>query len=114
MFLLNLKLCDAIPSDCCKPKRKFDVSNAKFQFKFPKDPDVLKTNEGRNEIIMGSKEVNCPDILLQEQPPKHLSLSYDSCVKFTLTSTTIPQGRALMHGKWFKLLWTMWQTFLRR
>ena len=31
---------------------------------------------------MVNKEVNCPDILMQEQPSKHLSLLCNSCVKF--------------------------------
>ena len=30
---------------------------------------------------MGNREVNYPDILLQELPPTHLSLSCNSCVK---------------------------------
>ena len=30
---------------------------------------------------MGNRKVNYPDILLQEQPPTHLSLSCSSCVK---------------------------------
>ena len=34
----------------------------------------------RNEIIMGNREVNYPDILPQEQPPKHLSLSCNAHV----------------------------------
>ena len=33
---------------------------------------------------MGNKEVNYPDILQQEQPPKHLSLSCNSRVKIDL------------------------------
>ena len=33
---------------------------------------------------MGNKKVNYPDILMQEQPPKHLSLSCNSCVKFDI------------------------------
>ena len=33
---------------------------------------------------MGNKKVNYPDILQQEQPPKHLSLSCNSRVKIDL------------------------------
>ena len=35
----------------------------------------------RNEIIMGNREVNYPEILPQEQPPKHLSLPCNTHVK---------------------------------
>ena len=35
----------------------------------------------RNEIIMDNREVNYPDILPQEQPPEHLSLSCNVHVK---------------------------------
>ena len=35
----------------------------------------------RNEIIMGNREINNPEILPQEQPHKHLSLSCNARVK---------------------------------
>ena len=35
----------------------------------------------RNDYTMGKREVNYPDILPQEQVPKHLSLSYNAHVK---------------------------------
>ena len=38
----------------------------------------------KNETIIGNKEVNYPDILPQEQPPKHLSLSCNSCFKIAV------------------------------
>ena len=50
-----------------------------FEFEFPEDLDTLKDKK-RNEIIMGNREVNYPDILPQEQPPTHLSLSCNSRV----------------------------------
>ena len=39
------------------------------------------------EIIMGNREVNYPDILPQEQPPIHLSLSCNSRVKIDNNTT---------------------------
>ena len=46
MFRKNLKFCAAVPSNWHKPKPKFDVTDAKFEFEFPEDLDTLKDKEG--------------------------------------------------------------------
>ena len=46
MFCRNLKLCVAVSSNWCKPRPKFDVKDAKFEFEFPEDLDTLKDKEG--------------------------------------------------------------------
>ena len=43
--LRHLKLCQAVPSNWRKPRPKFDVTDAKFEFEFPEDLDTLKDKE---------------------------------------------------------------------
>ena len=45
MFGRNLKLCAAVHSNWRKPRPKFDVTDAKFEFKFLEDLDTLKDKE---------------------------------------------------------------------
>ena len=42
MFRRNLKLCAAVPSDWRKPRPKYDVTDATFEFEFPAELDTLK------------------------------------------------------------------------
>ena len=46
MFWRNLKLWEAVPSNWRKPRPKFDVTDAKFEFEFPEDLGILKDKEG--------------------------------------------------------------------
>ena len=80
MFWRNPKLCEAVPSNWRKPRSKFDVTDAKIKLEFPEDMESLK-DKRQNEILMGNREVNYPDILPQEQSSKHLSLSCNSRVQ---------------------------------
>ena len=45
-YVLNLKLCAAVPSNWHKQRPKFDVMDAKFEFEVPEDLDTLKDKEG--------------------------------------------------------------------
>ena len=44
---LNLKQCAAVRSNRRKPRPKFDVSDAKFEFEFPEYLDTWKDIDGR-------------------------------------------------------------------
>ena len=47
MFWINLKLCAAVTPKWRKPRSKFDVTNAMFEFEFPEeDLDTVKDKEG--------------------------------------------------------------------
>ena len=46
MFWRNLKLCAAVPPTWRKPRPKFDVTDAMFEFEFPEDLDTLEDKEG--------------------------------------------------------------------
>ena len=48
---------------------------------------------------MGNREVNYPDILLQEQPPTHLLLSCNSCVKIDVNVYNNTKGTTFIHEK---------------
>ena len=39
------KLCAAVPSNWRKPRPKYDITDAKFKFEFPKDLDTLKDKD---------------------------------------------------------------------
>ena len=46
MFWRNPKLSAAVPSNWRKPRPKFDVTDAKFEFEFPEDLDTMNDKEG--------------------------------------------------------------------
>ena len=46
MFWSNLKLCEAVPPNWRKPRTKFDVTDAMFEFEFPDNLGTLKDKEG--------------------------------------------------------------------
>ena len=52
MFWRNLKLCTAVPSYWHKPRPKFEVKYAKFEFEFPEDLDTLKDKGGTRQSLV--------------------------------------------------------------
>ena len=111
MFWRYLKLCEAVPSHWRKSRPKFDVTDAMFEFEFPEDLDTLKDKK-KNEIFMGNREINYPDILPQEQPSTHLSLAFNSRVKIDVNVYNNTTRNHVIHEKWFKLLLPISQPYL--
>ena len=112
MFWRNLKLCAAVPSNWRKPRPKFDLTYAKFEFEFPEDLDTLKDKGGTRWSWVIEK---LPTLTFcRKNSYTHICLCHAVHVStLTLTSTITPQGRTLIHEKWFKLLLHISQTYLR-
>ena len=64
-------------------------------------------------MIMGNREVNYPDILPQEQPPKHCPHHAMHVSKLMLTSTATSQGMTTIRENGSKLIQHISQTSLR-
>ena len=47
-FKGNLKLCAAVPSNGRKPRLKFDITDAEFEFEYPEDLDAWKIKKLRD------------------------------------------------------------------
>ena len=62
-------------------------------------PSFKLTFSSGELIILGNREVNYPNILPQEQQPKHFAMHVS---KRTLKSTTTPQGTKIIHEKWIQ------------